>query len=130
VNVKRIVWPEALGEAPGPQFNLVYMKIGNQWIKRFAFCDSAQAGIGSLPADEELHRSHCRRVGGLICSGRIEDRNCGGHRDEEIKIRSQQWRAAGMEMFLMEKIALTTFKLYCIAEIDKTIFQFSQGEVA
>jgi len=57
-----------------------------QWINRFAFCDSA-LGKGAN-ADEELHRSHCRRAGRPICSGRIESRYCGGlNGNDEIKIR-------------------------------------------
>jgi len=58
-----------------------------QWINRFAFCDSAPAGIGSLQPEEELHRSHCRRAGRPLCSWRIESRHSGGYRNKEIKIR-------------------------------------------
>jgi hypothetical protein len=77
------------------------MKNTLQGIKNF--CDSAPAGIGSLLADEKWVSSHCRRVGGPFCSGRIESRYCGVHRDEEIKIRfrgGEPLNQKGLEMII------------------------------
>jgi hypothetical protein len=63
----------------------------NRWINTFTFDESASAGSGSLPADEKRMSSCCKGTGRLICNKENrESCNSGGHKDEEIKIRSSR----------------------------------------
>jgi len=98
-------------------------KDSSQCINRFAFCDSA-LGKGAN-ADEELHRSHCRRAGRPICSGRTESRYSGGHKNGCIKIRFRGGEPLKHRGIPMKYNAVSTFKLYCIDEQNKIIFQLS-----
>lgn len=96
-----------------------------QWIKGFAFCDSAPAGIGSLQTDEKWMSSHCRSAGRPSGSGRIESRYIGGHKNGCIKIRFRGGEPLKHRGIPMKYNAVSTFKLYCIDEINKIISQLS-----
>jgi len=103
-----------------------------QWINRFA-CDSAPAGIGSLQAEEELHRSYCRSAGRPLCSGRIESRYSGGHKRHENMKRSEETRAAQalnqLREMIMNKITLLVNKFIGIDLINKIVSQLYCLEV-
>jgi len=96
-----------------------------QCINRFAFCDSDPAGIGSLQTDEKWMSSHCRSAGRPLCSGRIESRYSGGHKNGCIKIRFRGGEPLKHRGIPMKYNAVSTFKLYCIDETNKMIFQLS-----
>jgi hypothetical protein len=77
------------------------MTLSYQWIKMFAFNDSAPVGSGSLPAEEKRMRICCSRAGRPICSSENrENRIFGGHENERIKMAQQVKTAGEMEMFL------------------------------
>lgn len=66
----------------------------------FAFNESASAETG-LQADEKRMRICCSRAGRPICSSENrENRICGGHENERIKMAQQGKTAGEMEMFL------------------------------
>jgi len=97
---------------------LVSMKTDRiQWIKGFAFCDSA---LGQGPgAEEGLHRRHCRSAG-RPCSGENREiRICGGHKNGSIKIRFRGGEPLKHRGIPMKYNAVSTFKLYCIDETSK-----------
>jgi hypothetical protein len=102
------------------------MKIHYQGIK--SFCDSP-AGKGALQADEN-GIDYYQNAGRPSGSGRIENNNSGGHRDEEIKIRFRGGEPLKHRGIPMKYNAVSTFKLYCIDETSKIMFQLCQGEVA
>lgn len=97
-----------------------------QGIKGFAFSDSAPAGIGSLLADEKWMSSYCSRAGRPICSGRIESRYIGGHKNEEIKLGpAVEPAGAGNGVIRMDEIEFSALKLYGIDVDHKIVCQFS-----
>lgn len=103
-----------------------------QWINRFA-CDSAPAGIGSLQAEEELHRSHCRSAGRPTCSGENrETKICGGHKGCKNMI-NEIFRAAQalnqLREMIMNKITLLVNKFIGIDLINKIVSQLCCLEV-
>lgn len=100
-----------------------------QTLKGFAFNDSAPAGIGSLPAEEKRMRSYCSRAGRPICSGRIESRYIGGHKNEEIKL-GPAVEPAGAEsgVISMDGIVFSALKLYGIDVNHKIICQHSTNQ--
>ncbi len=101
-----------------------------QWIKGFAFCDSA---LGQGPdAEEELHRSHCRSAGRPICSGENrKSSNSGGHKNEKIKlVPAVELAGAESGVISMDGIVFSALKLYGIDVDHKIICQLSGQEVA
>jgi hypothetical protein len=104
----------------------------NQCLKRFAFSDSASAGIGSLLAEEKRMRSYCSRAGRPICSGENrKSSNNGGHKNEEINL-GPAVEPAGAEsgVISMDGIVFSALKLYGIDVDHKIICQLSGQEVA
>lgn len=98
-----------------------------QALKGFAFNDSAPAGTGSLPAEEKWMRSYCSRAGRPICSGRIENRYNGGHKDEEIKIRPAVESCWHLGDKPMRFITFYIDKLYGMDTADKIFLQFTSA---
>jgi len=114
---------------------LVTMRIHYQEIKGFAFCDSAPAGIGSLQADEELHRSHCRSAGRPICIGENREiRICGGHKRHENMKRNEETRGGEplnqLREMIMNKITLLVNKVIGIDLTNKIVSQLYCLEVS
>lgn len=85
---------------PGPKTNLVIMEIHDQihdyGLNTYA-CDSALAGPGTLPADEEMDRSHRAEAGRPGYCGGEKSKNSirRPHKRHENMIGNEESRGSG-----------------------------------